>query len=212
MGRVRRFLILGTHFLGTLLGSSQNREPPYFHFRADDPIWREPPPLSVGKPARRKIDDAYDQLEKTLFRPGKAGASGPPRAIAVNTVGEAPDSDWYVNRHGRKRMSLKELIRGPGSERAPDISQRWVIVSAKNEGVTPGFIIRDGRGRRYVMKFDAPRFPNATTSADVIGSKFFYALGYYTPENYIVRFSREQLLISPNAKITDPPWPQTPHD
>ena len=29
----------------------------------------------------------------------------------------------------------------------------------------------------------------------MIGSKFFYALGYYTPENYVVHFRRENLAI-----------------
>jgi hypothetical protein len=53
------------------------------------------------------------------------------------------------------------------------------------------------------LKFDTPRFPNATSAADVIGSKIFYALGYNTPENYVARFPREQLTLDPEATISD---------
>jgi hypothetical protein len=37
----------------------------------------------------------------------------------------------------------------------------------------------------------------------VIGSRIFYALGYFTPENYIVFFKRDQLNVGEKAKITD---------
>jgi hypothetical protein len=171
--------------------------------RPDDPIWKEPPPLAVGKLVSRKIDDAYDQLEKTFFLPGKPGEGGPPRACGVNTLGEVPDSAWYTNRHGRRRMSVEELRRGPGNDRPPEPGGRWTILNAKTEGVTPGFVIQDRNGRRYVLKFDTPRAPSSTTAADVIGSKVFYALGYFTPENYIVNFRREQLQVGDRAAITD---------
>jgi hypothetical protein len=171
--------------------------------RPDDPIWSEPKPLPVGKLNPRKIDDAYDQLEKTFFLPGKPDEKGPPRASGTNTLGEVPDSAWYTNRHGRRRMAMDELLRGPGASRAPGANDQWTILSAKTEGVTPGFVIRDEAGRRYVLKFDTPRAPSSTTAADIIGSKIFYALGYYTPENYIVFFPREQLQIGDKATITD---------
>src|SRR5262249_22710888 len=39
---------------------------------------------------------------------------------------------------------------------------------------------------------------------DDIGSKAFYALGYHTPENYIVHFRRENLEIAPHVTWRDP--------
>src|SRR5262249_49332018 len=42
-----------------------------------------------------------------------------------------------------------------------------------------------------------------SSSADVIGSKFFYALGYNTPENYVVRFHSENLEIPEGATWKD---------
>lgn len=79
----------------------------------------------------------------------------------------------------------------------------WKILAAKTEGVTPGFRAEDSHGRRYVLKFDPPDYPELATAADVIGSKFFYALGYNTPENYVVRFMRSQLTVTPKTTLRD---------
>lgn len=203
MDRLRHVLRAGILFCAACFVTETAPRPEPLRFRADDPLWREPAPISVGKLTQRKIDDAYDQLEKTFWRPGKPGPEGPPPSLGVNTLDEVPDSAWYTNRHGRKRMSMEELLRGPGNERPPSDAGPWTILSAKTEGVTPGFVIRDKMGRRYMLKFDTPRFPNATSAADVIGSKIFYALGYYTPENYIVLFPRQQLVVGDKATVTD---------
>src|SRR5262249_61466421 len=45
--------------------------------------------------------------------------------------------------------------------------------------------------------------PELASAADVITSKFFYALGYNVPENYIVQFERSQLVIAENAMMKD---------
>ncbi len=73
------------------------------------------------------------------------------------------------------------------------------MVSAKSDGVTPGFVIEDEQDNRYLLKLDSPEYPELASAADMIGSKFFYALGYNTPENYIVRFHREKLVVSDGA-------------
>lgn len=197
MDRIRNLLICAAALAGFAAAPE-----PLLRIHRDDPIWVEPPPLSVGKLAERKIDDAYDQLEKTFFMPSKPGDAGPPRAMGGNTLAEVPDSAWYTNRHGRRRMSLEELLRGPGNSRAPQPGP-WTVLRAKSEGATPGFVIRDRAGRTYLLKFDTPRAPNSTTASDVIGSKIFYALGYFTPENYIVRFERAQLRMADDATVAD---------
>ncbi len=92
-------------------------------------------------------------------------------------------------------MSAAELQRGPGNATPPDPNGAWQIVGAKSNGVTPGIVIEDRQTHRYVLKFDPPDFPELASAADVISSKFFYALGYNTPENYIVHFRRENLTL-----------------
>jgi hypothetical protein len=165
-------------------------------FFDDDPLLKDPAPVAVSTAEPRKISDIYDFLYQSF---GKYPQEGP--SLAVNTLGEVPDSAWYTNRHVSRRMSVAELVRGPGGHRPPDSSGKWRIISAKTDGVTPGFMIEDATGARYLLKLDPPRNPELASAADVIGSKFFYALGYNTPENYIVRFRRDQLEFDAGAKF-----------
>jgi hypothetical protein len=78
------------------------------------------------------------------------------------------------------------------------------VVSGKNEGVTPGLVIRDAKGRTYYQKFDPKSNPEMASAADAIGARFFYALGYNTPENYIVTFDRSRLVIGESSIYSDP--------
>ena len=171
-------------------------------FYNDDPIEREPKPRQADtKP--RKLDDLYDLFHHSLARPGERSTPQKPLpARAVNTLGEVPDSAWYENRHGKNRMTLDELVRGPGNSNPPAMKEPWTI-TAKSEGITPGFRIRDHRGTRYFIKFDPLTNPEMATAADVLGAKFFYALGYHVPQNYIVKFRREQLTVAPGTTFRD---------
>lgn len=76
-------------------------------------------------------------------------------------------------------------------------------MAAKSEGVTPGFAIVDSEKQFYYVKFDPPSNPEMATAADSIGARFFYALGYYVPENYLVRFRADQLQLGPNVQVED---------
>jgi hypothetical protein len=176
-------------------------------FYADDPLLREPAPVPTSGIATRSIDHLYDFLDSAYVTPRREGKiakhEGRP-ALDVNTVGEIPDNAWYTNRHHVRRMSIEELQRGPGNRTPPDSDRPWRITSAKSDGITPGFVIEDSRKNRYVLKFDPPEYPELCSAADVIGSKLFYALGYNTPENYIVHFRREQLEISDGVKYRHP--------
>ena len=173
-------------------------------FYRDDPVWSMPRPLPVNAVAPRKLNDYYDFFHNTMFAPGEHarnhGEYMPSQGI--NTVDEVPDSEWYTNRHAMRRMSLEELMAGPGNANAP-APGRWTVVAAKNEGVTPGFRIKDSTGRVYLIKFDPHSNPELASAADVISSKFFYALGYYVPENYIVYFTPGQLVIGDGAQLKD---------
>jgi hypothetical protein len=170
-------------------------------FYPDDPLLREPEPMAVSKALNRSINEYYDFFQNTFFEPGKEEKHAPGPSQAVNTLGEVPDSAWYTNRN----LSLDEMVRGPaGESHAPAMDKPWNVVSGKNEGITPGLVFRDSAGRRYFLKFDPKTNPEMASAADVIGSKFFYALGYNVPENYIVYFTRGQLAIDPKSKFRNP--------
>jgi len=169
-------------------------------FLPDDPIARDTDDRDIPEPRRYKLNDYYDFIQNSFGNPGDRK---PRTAININTLGEVPESSWYTNRHARRRMTIEELVRGPdrGTGPAPGT---WKVLRGKNEGITPGFsLVEDERGDRYAIKFDPPGNLEMATSADVIGTKFFYAMGYYVPENYIVYFRAEQLALGEGAIITD---------
>ena len=174
-------------------------------FYPDDPVWKEPRPIPAAEVKARKLSDYYDFFWHTFSTPGEKQPKkgGPIPAQGVNTLGEAPDGVWYTNRHGRERMTLDALRRGPDTGKAPSMSGPWKVLSAKTEGVTPGFRMEDSRGERYMVKVDPGAYPEMATAADVIGAKFFHALGYHVPENYVVKFDRRQLIIGSSALLTD---------
>jgi hypothetical protein len=152
----------------------------------------------------RKLSEYYDFFSNTFAKPGEEQPkTNRIPAGAVNTLGEALDSAWYTNRHYTKRMTMEELVRGPGEGMPPSLDGPWMVVAAKVEGITPGFTIVDARGRRYVLKFDPLSNPEIATAADVIVSKFFHALGYNVPDNYIVEFAREQLVLADGVRRAD---------
>jgi hypothetical protein len=168
--------------------------------RAADPIVPARRPVSVEKVKPQKIAEFPDFLSHICGSPGERHTKDRTYpSLGVDRDGEAPDSAWYHNRHARRRMSIEDLERGPGNSAPPASDGVWTIISAKTEGVTPGFQIQDRKGRRYLLKFDPPGFPELASGADVVVSKFFYALGYHVPENYIVYFDRDRLTLDPKA-------------
>lgn len=172
-------------------------------FYSDDPLVKEPKPQNVEKASNRKLSDIYDLFFNQFKKPGERQPEkgDPIRAKAVNTLGEPLDGTWWERRHYYKRMSLEELKRGPGIEHIPSMKSKWTIVSAKTEGVTPGFVILDENKDRYFIKFDPLSNPNMATSCDVIVSRLFHALGYHVPENNLVFFTPDQLEIGKDVTV-----------
>ena len=166
-------------------------------FKPDDPLWQDPDRiLSIPEPTDRPLSKTIDLFQKTFIKPEE----GQMRAQNINTLGEVPDSSWFTNRMSRRVMTIDELVRGPDRSEGPDMSVPWTIIGAKTEGITPGFRIRDGRGDVYFIKFDPLYWPQMASSAEIIGTKFFYAFGYNTPENYLV-YWRPEYEIDQQAEV-----------
>lgn len=174
-------------------------------FYPDDPIEIVPDALVVEDAAYRKLNDYYDLFTHQLKSLGEPQPEkGPPiRAQSINTIDEAPDDPgWFINRIGSREVSLEEIAQGPGNGQPP-AEGVWKIVAAKTEGVTPGFRIKDPKGRQYILKFDPLKYPEMATGADVIGSMALHALGYNVPQNYLVVFDPKQLEIEDGATMPD---------
>ena len=173
-------------------------------FYDDDPLEREPPPLNAAQAASRKISDYFDFIQQTFQPPGEQHTRAKPiPGQAVNTLGEPMDGAWYTRRHYYKPMSVAELVRGAPNGPAPSAGGKWRVVKAKSEGVTPGLEFIDSANRRYVLKFDALDYPELATGPDVLVAKFFYALGYWVPDNFVVHFTIDQLELSKDVKLID---------
>ena len=169
-------------------------------FFRDDPVWVDHDRIDTPvQPAVIELSDLYDRLRHTF------GDMDAPDGEArnINTLDELPDSAWFTNRHGRQRMSRAELMRGPNRDTGPDPSGVWTIIGGKRGGLTPGFEMMDAGGVRYVIKLDPVGLPELSSSAEVIATKLFHAIGYNVPENHIVEVHPDVFQIDPEAEITD---------
>ena len=105
-----------------------------------------PKPMRVEQANNRKLSDVYDFFSMTFVKPGEKQTPGHPiPAGAVNTLGEVPDSTWYTNRHTKRRMSIEELVRGPGNSNLLPKSRRGVSLQRRRKVSHPGS--RSGMGK-----------------------------------------------------------------
>lgn len=125
------------------------------------------------------------------------------RALGVNAIDEVPDSTWFTNRIGVRDLSLDELRAGPTTVDSPELHKPWTITSTKTGGSELGFIFKDTRGLKFMLKFDPRGFPEVETATHVIAGKLLWAFGYNTTEDYVVMFSHDDLVLAPDAKLKD---------
>lgn len=179
--------LLGIVFVGLAPCSAQ-------HFLADDPITRTPEVAPVRTANVQSINALYDFAHNSIHYKSK----GETESLAINTLGEVPDSSWFTNRDVSS-LSIQAVKTGGRVHGAPQ--PPYGVVAAKTEGVSTGFRIRDARGRLFFVKADPPSNPEMATAADVVGALFLYAAGYNVPENYILEGHREDFHLSKDAKI-----------
>lgn len=171
-------------------------------FYPDDPLLADDDKLDVpDKPEELELSDMYDRFGH-MFKDWGSSPHGS-QASNVNTLDEVPDSSWFVNRIGRGEMSIEALSRGANRGSGPDPSETWTVFRSKSQGLTPGFQIYDEKGDRYLIKLDPIEAPELASAAEVISSKIFYAIGYHTPENYIVRVQPDRFAIEPGTEVED---------
>jgi hypothetical protein len=177
-------------------------------FYPDDPLWTDDD-MSLDASDVKPVEDSngYDFVVNTFVKPGEKRDV---RAMNVNTVDEVPDSSWFVNRIGRRDMSIQDIVRGP--DRFPTISlDGWVVSAGKSSGVQAGFrmdnpaeLNSSGLPTRYQIEFDPPSNPEMATGAELIGTAFYHAFGYHVVDVYLAEVDPARLEISPKAEIADP--------
>lgn len=121
----------------------------------------------------------------------------------VNAVGEVPNNAWFTNRIGLFEWTPEQVAAGVGAD-GPSRDARWIVVSAKTQGVTPGFNIRDANGNVFLIKFDPPEFPGMASGAGVISNRLLHAAGYNVPNDHVVYFERDDLVLDDGVQLKLP--------
>ena len=174
-------------------GSALAQSPKFY---PDDPLIREPDPVATIDAQARQLSELLETVSSTFTPPGELHPEGGViPALGVNTLGEVMDGAWFVNRHATRRLTREELVRGPGNADPPLLSDPLQVLVVKPAGLRPGLLVADARNV-YLLRFDPPGFEELATGAEMVASRFFYALGYHVGENYIVRLNRRQLVAS----------------
>ncbi len=123
----------------------------------------------------------------------------------INIFDEVPDSGFFVNRHGRERLSSEVLEKGYRENAGPEVSQPLRVMAAEQRGIYPRFWVRDARGDEYLLEFDPQGSLELVTGAEVVASRFYYALGYYVPQFTILKVPYDQFQVDPKATA----WEET---
>ncbi len=129
------------------------------------------------------------------------GGEHVPPAVNVNALDEVPNSTWFTNRIGLYPMTPEMVEHGAPPGRGPETEGPWTVKRAKTEGVSPGFVIEDRRGDRYLIKFDPPGALGMTTRAGVVSARLLHAAGYYVPNDNVATFVPEMLHLGKDVQI-----------
>ncbi|MCG8424588.1 MAG: hypothetical protein MJE77_42385 [Proteobacteria bacterium] len=182
-------------------------------FRNQPIVWQINDRMDVPKkPEERKYARTLYHVDGFVVRrlTRKMEFREPSRAANINAVDEVPDSTWFHNRIGMRELSVEEVRRGPNMDEGPENYKPWTITSSKVGGTAVGFIMEDGRGIKYLLKFDDKKGPEVETAADVIVQRILWAAGYNVPEDSIVYFRREDLVLAADASKKDVFGTKTP--
>ena len=195
--RLLRHVSVGALAAAALVVVTQTAAPRFF---PDDPISEDSEAQDASKAVPVDLSQTYDFVQNSFL---KDADKTDKRAVNVNTIDEVPDSSWFTHRLGTAEvMSIEDIVRGPFKGQPPQPG-KWTIVGGKSEGISPGLTMRDSAGTLYFVKFDPKSNPEMASGAEVISTRFFYALGFNVPENYIAAIRREDLEVAPEARIRD---------
>lgn len=180
-------------------GAASTLDPVRFENAA--PVWVVDDRDDVPEPPRERrfLRNLYF-FEETVSEPTERtlGLERFAEAQSVNALGEVPDSTWFTNRIGRHELSPAAVFEGP-SEVGPPRLGPLVVKSTKEGGETPGVVLEDARGHRYVLKLDREGHPEQESAADAIVSRLLWASGYNVPEDHVVFLRRDDLVLADDA-------------
>src|SRR5262245_23816527 len=177
-------------------------------FYKDDPLAADnDTAFDASGAKRRDLSEGYDFLVNQFGEPGDRRQM---RAVNINTLDEVPDSSWFTNRIGQRPMSTAEIVRGPDRVERLGIEE-WLVTDDKGPaGFQPGFRAVDARDTRpigerqvYQLELDTEKYPDLATSAEMIGTTIYHAIGYNVVDTYLVNVDPRKVRINPEATVRD---------
>jgi len=158
----------------------------------------------MAKPTTREFARTLYMLDVFLARRAPHAMELERRSFAgdINALDEVPDSTWFTNRIGIRDLTTDD-IHAAGRESFAAPKGPWTITGTKVGGASIGFLAKDAAGAKFVMKFDSNGAPDMQTGADVVAQKILWAAGFNTPEDLIVELGRNEMILSPKAKVED---------
>lgn len=162
------------------------------------PIWHVDDERDISEPSKRSFNrKAYyaqiyfsERVDRALSLPDAEPAWN------TNSLDDVPSSSWFQNRIGVRALTPAEAARGPVTA-AP--TPPFAIVGGKAGGGTPGFLLKDALGNKFLVKFDERRNPELHTAAGAIVNRIFWTLGYNVPEDQVFELRRADLSIAADA-------------
>jgi len=172
-------------------------------FRDAPPVWQVDDARNIAEPKEHEYDAkeyfakifVIKKLDRVLQLQDEEAAHN------VNSIEEVPDSTWFQNRIGVRAVAPAEAARGLESGGPP--RRPFTLVGGKVGGGNPGFLMKDGTGRRFLIKFDTEQNPGLQTAAGVIVNRIFWTAGYNVPSDHVFEFRKEELTIERGAMYTD---------
>jgi hypothetical protein len=171
-----------------------------------DPTPKEPSHVSCA-PESVPSPLLWDGADNLLFRPlsDSLGVVVGGEAVDVNSMDEVPDSAWFTNRIGRGGMMPEQvavgactaatLLDGPAAS-----DGMWIIDKGKGDGSTDGFRVSIPGHGKYMFKADDADSPEHSSAAQTVGTKVYYAAGYYTSCEQVVEFRPSVLKLKPGLR------------
>jgi hypothetical protein len=147
--------------------------PPVWTVADDQPI---PLPRRTGVTEQLYYSDAY--VRRVLVQ--ALDPTRPPEASDVNSLDEVPSSSWT-----RSLRGSRDPLAGYRRDGPPELPLQ--LQPAEKATITGARVAVDARGLRYELETDLSGRPEMLTAAAAITSRLLWALGYFTPEVWVVQ-------------------------
>jgi hypothetical protein len=170
-----RILIVASALAAACAGGSARRFPDRAPLLREPEKRFSPAPRAIHEPT--SAEAALRALDDQLALESSNGA------LDVNSLDEVPDSSFFENRIGR--VSAEEVAHG-GETGPPIDASRLVVIKAKPSGITPGIVVEDARGDRFLLKLDPLGRRGLISGAEAVATRLLWAAGYHVPDNRVV--------------------------